>query len=191
MPYSASHKLRTRQRILESARRRFNSRGFADVTIEEVMRHAGLSHGGFYRHFRDKDQLFVEAVRWFLCEEAPKPWQGQRRRSRKSQAARIVDAYFSLDHFGDRESCCPLVGLPMANAGDDVRGAYQDVLAQLLRLLEAGLAGPGARERALSLAALAVGGMVLARTVVDPELARDLRLAAYRRAQTVLNQPTC
>jgi AcrR family transcriptional regulator len=193
MPYSADHKLRTRQRILDSARRLFNSRGFTDVTIEEVMHHAGLSHGGFYRHFRDKSQLYAEAVRWFLCEQAPKPWQRQGRRSRKSRAERIVDAYFSLDHFGDRESCCPLVGLPMdvANAGDGVRSAYQDVLAQLLRLLEAGLDGPGARERALSLAALAVGGMVLARTVVDPRLARDLRLAAYRRAQTVLHPPTC
>jgi AcrR family transcriptional regulator len=193
MPYSADHKLRTRQRILESARRLFNSRGFADVTIEEVMRLAGLSHGGFYRHFRDKNELYAQTVRWFLCEQAPKPWQRQGRRSRKSRAERIVDAYFSLDHFGDRESCCPLIGLPtdVANAGEDVRSAYQDVLAQLLRLLEAGFAGPDARERALSLAALAVGGMVLARTVVDPGLARDLRLAAYRRAQTVLHQPPC
>jgi AcrR family transcriptional regulator len=192
MPYSASHKLRTRQRILESARRLFNSKSFADVTITEVMRNAGLSHGGFYRHFRDKNELYAEAVRWFLCEESPKPWQRPGRR-RKTRAERLVDAYFSLDHFSDRESCCPLVGLPIdaASAGDDVRGAYQDVLAKLLRLLQTDLAGPGARERALSVAALAVGGMVLARTVVDPGLAQDLRLAAYRRAQTVLHQSPC
>jgi TetR/AcrR family transcriptional repressor of nem operon len=192
MPYSASHKLTTRRKILESARRLFNSKGFADVTIAAVMRGAGLSHGGFYRHFRDKDELYAEAVRWFLCEEAPKPWQRPRRR-RRTRAERIVDAYFSIDHFSDRESCCPLVGLPIdaAGAGENVRRAYQDVLAKLLRLLQADLAGPGARERALSVAALAVGGMVLARTVPDPELAQDLRLAAYRRAQTVLHQPPC
>jgi AcrR family transcriptional regulator len=192
MPYSASHKLRTRHRILESARRLFNSKGFAAVTIEEVMSDAGLSHGGFYRHFRDKNQLYAEAVRWFLCEEAPKPWQRTGRR-RKTRAERLVDAYFSLDHFSDRESCCPLVGLPVdaVTAGDDVRTAYQEVLATLLRLLQADLDGPAARERALSVAALAVGGMVLARTVVDPRLAHDLRRAAYRRAQTVLHQPAC
>ena len=83
MPYSAGHKLQTRQRILESARRLFNSKGFADVSIDEVMDQAGLTHGGFYRHFRDKSDLYAEAVRWFLCEEASKPWKKPRRNGAK------------------------------------------------------------------------------------------------------------
>lgn len=173
MPYSAKHKRATRERILESARRLFNSKGFAEVSIGEVMENAGLTHGGFYRHFRDKGELYAEAVRWFLCEEAPKPWQRPRCNSaRKSRARRIVDAYFSLDHFDDRESCCPLIGLPSdASRGNDaVKAAYQDVLEKLLGLLQADLAGPDARERALSLVALCVGGMVAARSVEDPAL---------------------
>ena len=149
MPYTAKHKQDTRRRILESARRLFNSKGFAEVSIGEIMAKAGLTHGGFYRHFNDKSELYAEAVQWFLCEEAPKPWQ--RRRS-----------------------------------GDAVKAAYQDVLQKLLGLLQADLAGSGARERALSLVALCVGGMVVARSVEDPALAHDLRRAAYRRAQTVL-----
>jgi len=194
MPYSARHKLQTRQRILESARRLFNTRGFAEVSIAEVMEHAGLTHGGFYRHFRDKDELYAAAVRRFLCEEAPKPWQRPRRSSaRKSRARRIVDAYFSLDHFDDRESCCPLIGLPsdVSRGSDAVKAAYQDVLKKLLGLLQADLAGSEARERALSLVALCVGGMVAARSVEDPALADDLRRAAYRRAQTVLKTGPC
>ena len=120
-----------------------------------------------------------------------RPSRGERPRrgaARKSRAQRIVDAYFSLDHFDDRESCCPLIGLPsdVARSGDAVKAAYQDVLEKLLGLLQADLAGPGARERALSLVALCVGGMVVARSVEDPALAHDLRRAAYRRAQTVL-----
>jgi AcrR family transcriptional regulator len=189
MPYTAKHKQDTRRRILESARRLFNSKGFAEVSIGEIMANAGLTHGGFYRHFNDKSELYAEAVQWFLCEEAPKPWQRRRRgAARKSRAQRIVDAYFSLDHFDDRESCCPLIGLPsdVARSGDAVKAAYQDVLQKLLGLLQADLAGPGARERALSLVALCVGGMVVARSVEDPALAHDLRRAAYRRAQTVL-----
>ena len=83
MPYSAEHKLQTRQRILESARRLFNSKGFAQVSIGEIMENAGLTHGGFYRHFKDKDELYAEAVRWFLCEEAPKPWRRPRRNAHK------------------------------------------------------------------------------------------------------------
>ena len=58
-------------------------------------------------------------------------------------------------------------------------------------MLQADLAGPDARERALSLVALCVGGMVVARSVEDPALAHDLRRAAYRRAQTVLKAQPC
>ena len=189
MPYSAQHKQDTRRRILESARRLFNRKGFTEVSIGEVMENAGLTHGGFYRHFRDKGELYAEAVQWFLCNEAPKPWQRPRRdATRKSRARRIVDAYFSRDHFDDRERCCPLIGLPsdVARSSDAVKAAYQDVLEKLLDILQADLTGPDARERALSLVALCVGGMVVARSVEDPALAHDVRLAAYRRAQTVL-----
>lgn len=165
MPYSATHKLQTRRRILESARRLFNSKGFDAVSIGEVMENAGLTHGGFYRHFKDKDELYAEAVRWFLCEEAPKPWRGPRRKAHKLRAARIVDAYFSLDHFDDRESCCPLIALPSdtARRGDGAKAAYQDVLQKLLALLQADLRGPAARERAMALAALCIGGLAAAR----------------------------
>src|SRR5258707_9596392 len=111
MPYSAKHKHDTRQRILESARRLFNSKGFADVSIGEIMENAGLTHGGFYRHFNDKGELYAEAVRRVLCEAAPKPWQRPRRSStRKSRAHRILDAYFPLDHFHDPDRCSPLIG---------------------------------------------------------------------------------
>src|SRR5712691_12453918 len=101
MPYSVERKSETRQKILESARRLFNKKGYAEVSIDEIMENAGLTHGGFYRHFHDKAELYAEAVRWFLCQEAPKPWQQSQRGSsaaRKTRARRIVDAYFSRDH---------------------------------------------------------------------------------------------
>ena len=111
----------------------------------------------------------------------------------KLRAERIVDAYFSRDHFDDSESCCPLIGLPsdVAHGGDGVKAAYQDVLEKLLELLQADLAGPQARERALSLVALCVGGLVAARGVTDPGLAQELRQAAYRQAQTMLKARPC
>ena len=55
MPYAPEHKPQTRKRIVEAAARLFNRRGFADVTIGEVMKTAGLTHGGFYRHFSGKE----------------------------------------------------------------------------------------------------------------------------------------
>jgi hypothetical protein len=64
MPYSPDHKRGTRQRILKAAARLFNKRGFSEATIEGIMTAAGLTHGGFYRHFND--ELYAEAVRHFL-----------------------------------------------------------------------------------------------------------------------------
>jgi TetR/AcrR family transcriptional regulator, transcriptional repressor for nem operon len=157
------------------------------------MENAGLTHGGFYRHFKDKDELYAEAVRWFLCEEAPKPWRRPRRNAHKLRAERIVDAYFSLDHFDDRESCCPLIALPSdtARSGEGVKAAYQDVLQKLLALFQADLGGPAARERAMALVALCIGGLAAARGVTDPGLAQELRQAAYRQAQTMLKARPC
>jgi TetR/AcrR family transcriptional regulator, transcriptional repressor for nem operon len=186
MPYTPEHKERTRERILESARCVFNRKGFSEATIGEIMSEAGLSHGGFYRHFSSKADLYAEAVRRFLCNDAPKPWQMQTGAARagKTRAHRVIDAYFSLDHFHDRERCCPLIGLPseVSRSGADVKAAYREVVEKLVSILEADLNGPHARERALVLAALCVGGMVLARGVGSVALADDVRCAAHRHA---------
>jgi TetR/AcrR family transcriptional regulator, transcriptional repressor for nem operon len=188
MPYTPEHKDRTRQRILESARQVFNKKGFSEATIGEIMATAGLSHGGFYRHFfGSKSDLYAKAVRRFLCKEAPDPWQARQINSPKAdktKARRVIDAYFSLDHFDDQERCCPLIGLPSeaSRSNGDVKGAYREVVEKLLEIFEAELDGPHARERALVLVALCVGGMVLARGVDDAALADKIRGAAYCRA---------
>ena len=59
MPYSPEHKRDTREKILESARRLFNRKGYSGVSIEEIMNAAGLTRGGFYRHFSGKDELYA------------------------------------------------------------------------------------------------------------------------------------
>src|ERR1700722_6014302 len=75
MPYSLKHKQETRERIVKSARRLFNRRGFTEVTIDQIMKHAGLTRGGFYKHFDTKEQLYADAVRQFLCKDPPERWQ--------------------------------------------------------------------------------------------------------------------
>jgi TetR/AcrR family transcriptional regulator, transcriptional repressor for nem operon len=186
MPYSLKHKRDTRDKILESARRLFNKRGFSEVSIDEVMENAGLTRGGFYRHFRDKDELYAEAVRRFLCADAPKPWQPKtsERMARKPRSQRIVDAYFSRDHFDDRETCCPLIALPsdVMRGSDAVKGAYREVLEKLIDIFLDDLDAPQRRERALALAALCIGGIVAPKCVDDPALADGLRRAAHREA---------
>jgi TetR/AcrR family transcriptional repressor of nem operon len=138
------------------------------------MSDAGLTHGGFYRHFGGKDELYAAAVRQFLCKKTPAAWQKRTR----PRAQRIVDAYLSREHFDDRDGCCPLLGTAsdVQRRGEVVKAAYQEVVEQLVKVFEDHL--NGARERALALVALCVGGMVLARNVRDPDLADDFRRTA-------------
>ena len=77
----------------------------------------------------------------------------------KASRRRIVDAYFSREHFDDRDGCCPLLGTAsdVHRRGEMVKAAYQEVVEQLVKVFEEHLNGPRARERALTLAALCVG----------------------------------
>ena len=190
MPYSPEHKRDTREKILESARRLFNRKGFSGVSIEEIMSDAGLTHGGFYRHFNSKDELYAAAVRQFLCKRAPAAWQKGRERIAVTtpRAQRIVDAYFSREHLDDRDDCCPLIGMAsdVQRGGGAVKAAYQEVVEQLVKVFQDHLNEPQARERALALVALCVGGMVLARNIGDPDLADDVRRAAHSEVKRYL-----
>jgi TetR/AcrR family transcriptional regulator, transcriptional repressor for nem operon len=183
MPYSPKQKLDTREKILESARRLFNRKGYSGVSIEEIMGDAGLTHGGFYRHFTGKDELYAAAVRQFLCKKTPAAWQKPRAPTAvtKPLAQRIVDAYFSREHFKDHDGCCPLLGTAsdVERCGEAVQAAYQEVVEQMVKVFERHLKAPRSHERALALVALCVGGMVLARNVGDPGLADDFRRSAY------------
>jgi AcrR family transcriptional regulator len=188
MPYSAEHKQQTRKRILQSARRLFNRNGFADVTIGEIMGAAGLTHGGFYKHFSAKEDVYQEAVLEFICAERPEPWQMRHidPNARGPALARmIVNAYLSDDHFDDRDGSCPMIALPsdVSRGNGSVKAAFRQVMEMMVEVFAANLP-PGdrpVRERALALVAMVVGGMVLARGVDDKALADDLRASTRRQ----------
>ena len=189
MPYTEMHKQETRKRIIQSARRLFNRNGFADVSIDEIMGAAGLTRGGFYKHFSGKEDLYKDAVLEFICADRPEPWQARHVDPAARGAAlsrMIVDAYLSRDHFDDRDGSCPMIALPsdVSRGGESVKGAFRQVLEMMVDTFAANL-GPGEgppRERALGLAAMVVGGMVLARAVDDKMLADELRDSARTQA---------
>jgi AcrR family transcriptional regulator len=183
MPYSLQHKQQTRERIVNSARRLFNRRGFTEVTIDQIMKHAGLTRGGFYKHFETKEQLYAHAVRQFLCMDRPERWQ--RRHvdpcaPGQTLARMIVNAYLSRDHLEDREGSCPLVALPsdVARGGKAVKAAFRHVLDKMVQIFASNLAEPQARQHALALVAMCVGAMVVARAVDDSGLGDNFRDAA-------------
>ncbi len=193
MPYKPEHKQATRKRIVESARVLFNRGGVADVSIDQIMSEAGLTRGGFYHHFKNKEELFAEAVTNFLHG------QGAEMRSNAGvntaqpgleTIQRMINGYLSTEHLGDLDGQCPLIALPsdISRAGDTVRESYQRLLEAMIGLFESNLGkSPGHREKALTLATICVGGMVLARTLPDQNLADELRNAARDSALAMLN----
>ena len=137
MPYTAEHKQETRTRIIKSARRLFNRNGFADVTIGEIMSDAGLTHGGFYKHFSAKEDLYSAAVLEFIRSDEPEPWQKKHidpKAKGPDLARMILDAYLSKDHYKDREASCPMIALPsdVARNNVSVKKAFREVMEMMV-----------------------------------------------------------
>jgi AcrR family transcriptional regulator len=184
MPYSPEHKARTRARIVAAARRLFNHRGFGQVSIDEIMGEAGLTRGGFYNHFQRKEDLYAEAVTHVLsCE----PGTGGRPAS--VRARQLVAEYLSDRRLSDLDGSCPLIAYPtdVARGGDGVKQAYRHVLCGLIKLLQGSLGNDTeSRSRAITMATLCVGGMMLARAVDDAQLGKEIRNAAMAQALAII-----
>lgn len=185
MPYAPQRKQETREQILRSARRLFNRKGFAEVTIDEIMGEVGLTRGGFYRHFATKDELYSEALLQFTCRNPPEEWQRKHVdpcAEGTALARMIMDAYLSREHLQDRDGSCPTVGLAsdVSRSSVAVKRAFRKVLETMLGVFVANLRGDDAHERALALVSVCVGAMVVARAVDDPTLANAFRQAARK-----------
>jgi TetR/AcrR family transcriptional repressor of nem operon len=160
-----------RERILAAASYLFRERGFDGVSVADVMKAAGLTHGGFYGHFDSKDALIREA----LVYELP----GRRRRTDAQSAAEYADAYLTTRHRDNRGTGCPIagVGSEAARASADVRAALTKVVRRQIDRFSAASPGttPALRRRAAIAAYSAmVGAVVLARIVDDEELSKEV-----------------
>ena len=191
MPYSAKHKQKTRARIVEAARILFNRHGFQDVTIDAVMESAGLTRGGFYNHFKSKEALYGAAVSSFLMGRGAQ-WRAEAGVDptipSPQMARQMIAGYLSPEHLGDLDGQCPMIALPsdVARANPDVQASYMQLLQAMVGLFENSLEGQSdARQKALSVAAICVGGMVLARTLPDSDLAEEVRQAAHHAAKQI------
>ena len=192
MPYSPAHKQRTREHIVECARMLFNRHGFEKVSIDMVMERAGLTRGGFYNHFKSKEALFAAAVDSFLMGRGAR-WRteaGVHDTAGPEAAERMVASYLSAEHLGDLEGQCPLIALPsdISRGSEEVKIAYESLLSAMVGLFEGSLSSNGkeSHETALTLAALCVGGMVIARTLPDAGIAGDIRDASRRKAESII-----
>jgi TetR/AcrR family transcriptional repressor of nem operon len=181
MPYPAGHCAAVKRNIIDSARKLFNRHGFECVSLNQIMAGAGLTHGGFYTYFKSKSDLYAAVLGCFFTDPEWKScWEGVHvDLSSTDVGPQVVRAYLSRQHFEDIENSCPMVALPtdVARSGESARRAFETVFKAMVGVLERSLIQNGRRRRttAQSIAALAIGGMVVARTMVDRVLADELR----------------
>jgi TetR/AcrR family transcriptional repressor of nem operon len=173
MRYATDHKLSTRSRILQAASEIFRERGVAAAGVDEVMRRAGLTHGGFYAHFRGKAELVAEACaagfdagKANLARIAALPTKRDRVRA-------LVWSYLSPRHRDNPAEGCLIasLGLEVARPGAEARAGYASALQQhRARVAEAlRLAEDEAENQRLATALLSqlVGALIIARSLTD------------------------
>jgi TetR/AcrR family transcriptional regulator, transcriptional repressor for nem operon len=183
MPYPPGHRERTRNRIVHSAQVLFNRRGFDGVSIDDIMADAGLTRGGFYGYFSRKSELYAAAIELALNEPPASRWKGVDVDFTAVDAARqVIRAYLSRQHFEDIDGSCPLVALPsdVARSDPTVKRVFEAVFRAMVELFERSRGSDGRedRRRALAMAGICVGGMVVARSLDDADLADAVRDAS-------------
>jgi AcrR family transcriptional regulator len=183
MPYPAGHRAEVKKNIIESARKLFNRHGFESVSLNQIMAGAGLTHGVFYSYFRSKSDLYAEVLGCFFTDPEWKScWEGvQVDLSSTDVGPQVVRAYLSRQHFENVEDSCPMVALPtdVARSGVTARRAFETVFKAMVSVLERSLTQESRHRHttAQAVAALSIGGMVVARTMADRNLADELRAA--------------
>lgn len=173
----------THTRIVETAARAIRRSGYGGTGVADIMKEAGLTHGGFYAHFPSRDAMLAEAadragadtvaVAEHIFAEVP-----------KDQALRaLMNAYLSNEHTANIETGCffAALGSEMPRQAPEVRKASSRRIKELIALIESRLEGqPNAREEALVMVSTMVGTLLLARAVDDTELCDAFRQAALK-----------
>ncbi|HTW47293.1 MAG TPA: helix-turn-helix domain-containing protein [Acidobacteriaceae bacterium] len=181
MPYPSGHRTTVRATIVESARSLFNRHGFDNVSLDQIMSGAGLTRGGFYSYFRSKSDLYSEVLGCFFTDPDWKNrWEGvEVDLASNDVGPQVVHAYLSRQHFDDVENSCPMVALPtdVTRAGEPAKQAFETVFTAMVGVLEQSIAGDrrSRRTKAQAIAAMCVGGMVVARALANRDAADCLR----------------
>ncbi|HSY24272.1 MAG TPA: TetR family transcriptional regulator [Polyangiaceae bacterium] len=179
MRYPEGHNEEVRARIVDAASRAMRREGLDAVSIPKIMKAAGLTHGAFYGHFKDRDDLVAAAILHAASESAF---------SEEATAEGAFAKYLSTDHLHHPEFGCVIAALAFDGARQQgrVRRTFAEVARRFLRRVNAKIHPKIKSDRvsddALARASQVVGAVVLARLVEDEELAERILAVARGRA---------
>jgi TetR/AcrR family transcriptional regulator, transcriptional repressor for nem operon len=177
-----------RQLILETASWMFRLHGMENVSVADIMKQSGFTHGGFYNHFNSKEELAAEAVACAF-ERSAKGLSEKFASARSPQKGfeRVIADYLSPAYRDSSTGGCPASALPAdaARNGKEVQAAFAEGVESYLEIFAARMDGSKqeAREKAIALLSGLVGALMLSRAVKksNPKLSEELLSSARRR----------
>jgi TetR/AcrR family transcriptional repressor of nem operon len=178
MKVSREQAAENRERIVHVAAQLFRERGFDGIGVADLMRAAGLTHGGFYGHFASKEDLAAEACGRALDKSLQK-WSAEIEKTPDAAFSKIVNGYLSQAHRDSPGSGCLVaaLGSDFGRQAPPIRRVVTEgihaLVAQLMRLAP-GKSKRARRRQALSDFAAMVGAVIIARAVDDAELSKDV-----------------
>lgn len=195
---SSDRKEITHTRIVETAARAIRRSGYSGTGVADIMKEAGLTHGGFYAHFASRDEMLAEAASYAGAETIAITEQVFSNSPKEQRLWALMKAYLSSEHTANIESGCSFaaLGSEMHRQTPEVRAASTKRIKEMISLIEGQLADQtqlntrlNAHEEALQMVSTMVGTLMLARAVDDPELSDAFRQAALKHYEPKHYEP--
>jgi TetR/AcrR family transcriptional regulator, transcriptional repressor for nem operon len=182
-----SRKEATHDRIVHAAARAIRRSGYSGTGVADIMKDAGLTHGGFYAHFDSREAMLAEAADRAGAESVATLERIAAAAPPEKGLQALTRAYLSKEHLEGPDSGCPMaaLGSEMPRQAPEVRRAATRRIKEAVDLVARQLpqwGKPAAHEQALATLSMMVGAMVLARAVDDPKLSDAIRSAALKHS---------
>lgn len=186
--YTAEHKKTTRERILKAAAKEFRSHGYENATIPGIMECAGLTAGGFYKHFDSKAALFAETIRAALRKSMQRSETLKDAVSEDEWLSAIAAEYLTQTHRQNLRGGCVMAALAsdMPRAGKEARQAFEEEIVASIDARSGAMSQDGdeeARQKTWAHQALLLGGLIMARGVASSEVAEEILEACRNEAE--------
>ncbi len=181
----ATRKEMSHARILETAAKAIRRSGYSGTGVADIMKEAGLTHGGFYAHFASRDEMLAEAASLAGAETIAIVEQVFAKTPREQRLWALMNAYLSNEHIANIDMGCSFaaLGSEMHRQAPEVRAASTQRIKEMINLIEGQLphaSQSDAYAEALLMVSTMVGTLMLARAVDDAELAEAFRQAALQ-----------
>lgn len=182
----AGRKEITHERILEAASRAIRRSGYDGTGVADIMKEAGLTHGGFYAHFKSREAMLAEAADHAGADVVALASKIAASAPAGEALQSLLQFYLSKEHIEGRENGCPIaaLGSEMPRQAPEVRHAATSRVKEMIDLVARQMPDwgkPEAHEQALLTVATMVGTLILARAVDDPRLSSAFCNAALKQ----------